>query len=217
METLIYRFTYPAILLLLVGGGVGVPVPEELVVLTSGVLVGQGRAELIAAGLACYLGVLTGDLLLYLIGRQAGPKVLEQRHFRRLFSPERVRRIEEKVTRHGALTIVFARFVAGLRAPTFLVAGVSRFPLRRFLVADALAAAVSVPLVFFLGFHFGARVTPVLERIGAWEHMLAAVLLAAILLWTAIGWWRRTHDHKRSTLRLPHSWRAEGRRAPGRS
>lgn len=191
METLIFRFTYPAILLLLVGGGLGLPVPEELVVLTAGVLAGQGRVDLFAAGLTCYLGVLAGDLLLYTIGRRAGPRVLERRHFRRLFTPERVRWIEERVQRHGALTIVLARLTAGLRAPTFLIAGVSRLPLRRFLLADAAAALFTVSLVLLLGYHFGTRVTPVLRRIGAWEHTVVAILAGATLLWMLVAWRRR--------------------------
>ncbi len=191
METLIFRFTYPAILLLLVGGGAGLPVPEELVVLTAGVLAGQGRVEVLAAGLTCYVGVLAGDLLLYSIGRYAGPKVLEQRHFRRLFTPERVRWIEQRIQQHGPGTIVIARLTAGLRAPTFLICGISRVPLRRFVLADALAALLTVPLVTFLGYHFGVRVTPVLHRVGVWEHTIVAVLASAILLWMLVAWRKR--------------------------
>jgi len=63
-----------------------------------------------------------------------------------------------------------ARHVAGLRAAAFLTAGMARVPFWKFILADAGAAAVSVPFVFALAYFFTDQIGAILadvHRVGA--------------------------------------------------
>src|SRR5206468_4289329 len=50
--------------------------------------------------------------------------------------------------------LLFARLTPGIRAPIFLFAGISRLPLIRFIIADAIYAVPGVTFLWFLGYLF---------------------------------------------------------------
>ena len=77
-------------------------------------------------------------------------------------------------------TVATARHVAGLRAAAFLTAGIARVPFWKFLVADAAAAAVTVPLTFALAYLFTNRVTAILADVHRVEHWVALAALIAV-------------------------------------
>jgi membrane protein DedA with SNARE-associated domain len=52
-------------------------VSEDLTCITAGALVASGRLALFPATAACFAGILTGDLLLYVSGRIVGPRLLQ--------------------------------------------------------------------------------------------------------------------------------------------
>ena len=65
-------FSYPAVILLLVLCGLGVPLSEELIVITGGLVVARSGGSLPGMMLAAYVGMLIGDSLLFRIGRPRG-------------------------------------------------------------------------------------------------------------------------------------------------
>jgi len=169
-------FSYPAVILLLALCGVGVPLSEELIVITGGLVVARSGASLPGMMLAAYVGMLIGDGLLFRIGRTLGPRALAQRHLQRLMPPARQERLRAVFARHGAWALFFGRFLPGVRASLLLLAGASGFPVGRFLLADASAALISAPLLTWLGYRFGSGV---LARV---EGSLRGLLLAALAL-----------------------------------
>ena len=108
--------TYLGVFALLLAGGLGVPIPEELPVVAAGVLSREGLAQWWLALPVCVLGVLSGDVILYWAGRHWGERVLSWRPVRWVLSPERERRLKGAYRRHAVKTIVIARHVIGLRA-----------------------------------------------------------------------------------------------------
>src|SRR5262245_13869588 len=124
--------------LALVFAGLGVPLPEDLVLLTGGVLAHQGFARLDWLIIILYAGVLTADILLYSFGRRFGDLILQSPRITRLLTPARRERIERYFARYGNRTIFLVRHLAFLRAPTFLMAGVMKMPGWQFLFWDGL-------------------------------------------------------------------------------
>jgi membrane protein DedA with SNARE-associated domain len=76
LVTLLTRLSYLALFGLLVAGGLGVPVPEELIQLTAGYLARRGTLALLPAMAFSWLGLVTGDYLLFRMGRRVGPALL---------------------------------------------------------------------------------------------------------------------------------------------
>jgi membrane protein DedA with SNARE-associated domain len=195
------RFSYPAVFLLLLSAGLGVPISEDLVVLTGGTVIARTHGSLVLMIAVVYLGKLSGDFCLFRIGWRLGPHAVESRHFKRMLTPDRVAKVDRFFGRYGVGAVILARFLPGLRAPTYLVAGISRFSPWKFVAADGLAALVSAPLVTWLGYHFGDRALEWMEHSGRWMALAGgAVVLAAL----AVGiWWHRRKRPRASLTRPP--------------
>ena len=157
METLqgfVEHFTYLGIFAVLLLGSLGVPIPEEMPIIAAAVLSHAGLARWWLALPVCLLGVLSGDMVLYWVGRQWGEHVLNWRPVRLVLTPKREQWLQAAYRRHALKTIVTARHVMGLRAAAFLTAGIARVPFWKFVVADAGAAALGVPFGFGLAYFF---------------------------------------------------------------
>ncbi|MGZ3457177.1 MAG: DedA family protein [Archangium sp.] len=151
-------FSYPAVFLLLTLCGVGAPLSEELVVITGGLVVARSGASIPLMVLAAYLGILAGDSMLYRIGRSLGPRVFSHPKLSKMLTPSRIELLQKLFARRGAVAVFLGRFLPGLRAPAFLLAGATGLPYRRFLVADGAAAWIPALGMTWLGFRFGPTV-----------------------------------------------------------
>ena len=176
------QFSYPAVLCLLIACGLGAPLSEELILITAGLVAAQGHGHLGAMIAVAFIGTLGGDFSLYTIGRKVGPRALSNKRLTKILTPARVAWIEGHFHRYGSFTLFAARFLPGLRAATFLVAGVSRFRLFKFLLADGLAALISAPLLTWLGYRFGVSVLQDVKAASRWILLGAALLVVALMV-----------------------------------
>jgi membrane protein DedA with SNARE-associated domain len=194
LQELFARFTYPAILVTLLLGSLGVPIPEEMPIVAAGILSHEGLARWWLAVPVCLLGVLSGDVVLYWTGRRWGERILRWRAVRWVLTPERESRLTAAYRQHAMKTVATARHVAGLRAAAFLTAGIARVPFWKFILADAGAAVVSVPLAFGLAYFFTDQIGAILadvHRVERWLALAALVGLAGGLVVHVVRWNRR--------------------------
>jgi membrane protein DedA with SNARE-associated domain len=188
------QFTYVALVAVLAAAGLGVPVSEDLTLLLGGGLAAREVTSFWPTLLCGYSGVLLGDVLIHHWGRRIGPAAYGHRIVRKHLSPSRQEKLREHFARHGFWTIVVGRHTPMLRAPIFFLAGASHVPLWKFALADAVSAAVTVPLVVTLGYYFAEH----LHEIRAGIHHVQWVIAAVVVLSLA-GWWlwrrrRRTRE-----------------------
>jgi membrane protein DedA with SNARE-associated domain len=148
-------FPYIKIFGMLFGSAFGLPIPEDLALIIAGFWISSGHSDAVAMVLVCYLGVLTGDLIIFRAGRMAGPAIFRRRWIRSRLKSKRLRKLRKGLSERAFLTVLVARHVFYLRTVTFLLCGAVRMPFARFLFADAVAALVTVPLVVGLGYLFG--------------------------------------------------------------
>jgi membrane protein DedA with SNARE-associated domain len=192
VEGWIAAFSYPAVLVLLVLAGFGAPVSEELVLLAGGIVTATQKSSLPLMAVTAWVGVLAGDSALFRIGQKLGPRAARLRSLRRVLSTEWLERVNHHFARHGALTIFVVRFCTGLRAPAFVAAGMSGMRYRRFLLADALAAAIHAPLLVWIGWRFGAVALDDVKAAVRWILIAILALAGALLAARAIR--RRRRD-----------------------
>lgn len=176
----IARFSYPAVFLLLAGTGTGLPIPEDVVLLTAGTICSTGHGLFFVMVPIAVLGVFTGDTILFRIGAKLGPKVIEHPKLRTVLTPARVAAVRARLDKYGAWTIFLARFLPGVRAPTFLLAGSMGVTQRRFWMADGAAACVFVPVMVWLGFRFGAEALPYVKRFGSYALLVVAAVAVGL-------------------------------------
>jgi membrane protein DedA with SNARE-associated domain len=152
------HFIYAGLFLILFFCGLGLPIPEEITVLTGGFLINLGFTRFYPTLAAVFVGVLTGDMALYSIGRRWGHGIITYRHLRKIFSEERLERVRHFFREHGSKTIFIARFISGFRVAAFLAAGTMGVKPGKFLFLDFLAALIAVPLLLCLGYYFGEHI-----------------------------------------------------------
>lgn len=180
---LIERFTYAAIIGVLLLCGLGLPLPEEVPILTSAILSQSGHLRPWWALGACMFGVMIGDTIMYFLGRRWGTHVLDHRLSRKLLTVERQAIIATYFDRYGAWIIFAGRFLPGIRAALFLSAGTMRVSFLTFFAMDGAAALLSVPLSFWLAYYFTKTLENVLD-VQKHFHIWAIVLLSGgMLIW----------------------------------
>jgi membrane protein DedA with SNARE-associated domain len=182
MEGLLSHFGYAAILAALTLGGLGVPVPEELTQLTAGALAHEGILDVRFAIPAVWAGILIGDSILFLLARRHGPRLLGSRPARRVLTPARRKRLESHFERHAFWTVVVARHAGGVRFAAFALAGASGVPFSTFILADALSALVSVPLVVGAGWFFWEHLSEARRGVRLVELAILAVLAVGLAI-----------------------------------
>lgn len=191
---LIERFTYAAIIGVLFLCGLGLPLPEEVPILTSAILSQTGHLKPWWALGACMFGVMAGDSIMYYLGRRWGNHVLEHRLSRKLLTVERQRAIQAYFAKYGAGIIFGARFLPGIRAALFLSAGTMNVTFWTFLAMDGAAALLSVPASFWLAYLFTDKLQDLLN-LREHVHLWAIGFLAlGLLLWLVLHrFWEKRH------------------------
>ena len=172
----------PFFLLLLCG--VGLPLPEDIVLVVAGMLAQDDGRSWIPTAMLMYLGVLAGDSIIFLLGRRYGARLLAWEGTHHLFPPRKQARVQQLFDRHGSIVLLIARFLPGLRAPTFSTAGAMKVGYLKFLAYDGVAAFVSVPVFVWFGHWLWAKFDDDIHQLNAalsrteWFGVLIAVSLA---------------------------------------
>ena len=182
-EELIGQLGYVGIALILVLGGLGLPIPEEAPIILAAVLTRNGQMSGPVAIATCLVGVLLGDFVVYFLGFFYGEKVLSLPLTRRLLTRQREAQIKGYFHRHGFKILVSGRFVPGFRTAAYLTAGILKLPPLKLLLTDLVAASLSTSLMFGLGWLFAHRIQKGIRDVQQWLTLLAALGVGGFLLY----------------------------------
>ena len=184
-------YAYLAAFLVLLGCGLGIPIPEDITLFTMGILSYYGLADLWVSIGVCLFGVLFGDSLIYFIGRRYGEALTQKGIFKKLLPPDRLAKTREMFAKKGNSVIFAARFMPGLRAPTYFSAGVLHLPFRIFFLYDGIASLISVPLLVSVTYIFGDQVHKVIQIARQVQHGIVFIIIFVILLIAKYFWSKR--------------------------
>lgn len=162
---------------------------EDLACIGAGLLVAQGLIGFISATLACFLGFMVGNVLLYWAGSALGHACLHRRPVSWLLTSEQVQRSMEWFRRRGAAVVFFTRFVPGTRVASYFTAGVMDIGFPRFLLYLTVSTAIWVPLLVGGASLLGSRVLELFDTFEKWA--LPAVVGVALLAWLVTRAWKR--------------------------
>jgi membrane protein DedA with SNARE-associated domain len=163
--------------------GLGVPIPEDVSLISAGYLAHLGKVDLHTVFVVCFAAVLGGDSLAFTMGRVFGTRILASRFGHRYFNPKRQRRVRAYFRTYGSKVVFIARFLPGLRFSIFLSAGMLHVRPYVFIVYDSMAALLSVPFLVYLAYYFGDKIDNVIKWARRSEYgILALVVVAALFV-----------------------------------
>lgn len=185
------HISYLGIILILVLSGAGFPVPEELPVALAGVASKMGQLNPTLAFLACLVGALGGDTVMYAVGYIFGKNVLRDHPLMaRFLTREREEQIERQLNRHGVKVFLVARFLPGFRSAAYLTAGILHVSFWRFLLLDVICALAVIGLTFGVSYVFADQIVSVFGWIRRLETG-AAISVGLVLLCALVYYWDR--------------------------
>jgi membrane protein DedA with SNARE-associated domain len=177
----------------------GIPVPGETVLIAGAVYAGAGRLSIVVVWLVAFVAAVAGDNIGYVVGR-AGGRPLALRYGRYVFlTPERQDKAEAFFARHGGKVVTVARFVEGLRQANGIIAGITGMRWRKFLIFNALGAALWAGLWVTLGDLAGQHIGTIYTEIT--RYSLYALIAAGIVVLALAA--RHVVRHRRARRPVP--------------
>ncbi|GMU62388.1 MAG: DedA family protein [Myxococcales bacterium] len=191
-------FSYLLVLGILLLCGVGLPVPEDVSLILGGSLVYQGKAQLFFMMVVGYVGIILGDSIMFALGRRFGSQVgVKQGGFlSRIITPAKRARVEELFKKHGEKVVMVARFLPGVRAPTYFTAGSVGMKYSHFLFFDSVAALASAPAFVYLGFRFGGELEYLLQQIRKGQRGVLLALAVLVVVGFFVSRWRSKREKR---------------------
>jgi membrane protein DedA with SNARE-associated domain len=176
LEPALNHYGYLAVVGLVLIEDFGVPVPGETILILAAVYAGTGRLNIALVGLLAFCGALLGDNLGFAIGHFGGRRLAE-RYGRYVFlTRERLDRATSFFERHGGKIIVVARFVEGLRQANGIIAGTTGMRWARFLLFNAIGAALWVATWTSVGYLSGSHLNTIYDTATRYSTYLAIAL-----------------------------------------
>jgi membrane protein DedA with SNARE-associated domain len=185
LEPTLNHFGYLAVVGLVLIEDFGVPVPGETVLILAAVYAGTGRLNIGLVALLGFCGAVLGDNIGFAIGHFGGRRLAE-RYGRYIFlTPERLEKTTGFFDRHGGKIIIIARFIEGLRQANGIIAGITRMHWARFLIFNAIGAALWVLVWTSVGYFSGNHIDTIYNDATRYSTYLAIALGALLLVYIA--------------------------------
>jgi membrane protein DedA with SNARE-associated domain len=176
LEPFVRHYGVFAVSLILAFEALGAPVPAETLLIFASVLARRGEMSLPALLIFGWAGSVLGDNVGYVIGRTLGRATISRYGAKIGLTDARTSAIEGIFSRYGSATVLFARFFSILRQLNGIVAGTLGMSWWRFLLFNAIGAALWVAVWVFATAYFTEH-TEVIARLANHTQAVAAVLV----------------------------------------
>jgi membrane-associated protein len=160
---------------------VGFFLPGDSLLITAGLVAATGLLNIWWLNVLLIAAAIVGDSVGYAIGARMGPRLFT-RPKSLLFNPRHVERTRVFYARHGAKTIVIARFVPLVRTFAPVVAGVAGMEYRRFLLYNVAGGVGWVTSMTWAGYLLGHTVPNIGEHI----HIVVVIIIVLSLIPIAV-------------------------------
>jgi len=150
--------------------------PGDSLLFTAGLLAAQGFLHFGWLLMLSFVAAVAGDSVGYWFGHQVGPKIFA-REDSWLLKKHHLLSAQKFYERHGAKTIVLARFVPFVRTFAPIVAGAARMPYATFIIYNLLGGFLWTVGISSLGYFLG-NLPAVHSR---YETVIILIVLASLL------------------------------------
>jgi membrane protein DedA with SNARE-associated domain len=181
---------YYGLALLVLIEGFGVPAPGETAIIVAAGYAGHGRLNIVVVAIVAFLAAVVGDSIGFWIGRAGGRRlVLRFGRFVRL-TEARLTRAEQFMSRRGPIVVAAARFIEGLRQLNGVVTGVTGMRWPKFVLFNAIGAALWVGAWTTAGYLAGDHIKAIEATVHQYQWYAIGAGVLVIAGWIAIHHFR---------------------------
>lgn len=188
----------------------GLPLPEEVTIVALGLLVHMGAYPLqyppppgvevqplnmYTAMAVCFFSIMISDTIVYWIGRKFGASPTVHKLFRKFLGENSLERARTMIHKHRFLVPAIFRFTPGVRFPGHLSCGMMGISIWTFLLADGVAALISVPTQVYLFARYGEVILSTIKEV---KHYALIIALIALALYLAVKLKQKVFGKKES-------------------
>src|SRR5512139_3019308 len=177
----IYAYGYPGVFALLMLGIVGLPVPDEWLLVFSGYLVFRGYFHAAPALAVAVLGSISGISMSYGLGRTLGNTFVRRYGHRVRLTEEKMRSVQAWFDRAGRWGLLVGYFIPGVRHMAGFAAGTSKLRYPAFATFAYAGAFVWSSIFVAVGYYFGKEWTETGQTIHR-DIVIGVALLAFLIL-----------------------------------
>lgn len=179
------RYGYVLLFVFVAADQMGLPLPAMPALMAIGAMTHSGSLDLLPAIGVAVLAALVSDLIRFRLGRRWGGRFLGLLCKISMEPDSCVRRTEDLVSRHGARSLLFAKFLPGFHVAAPPLAGMIGVSPGRFLLFDGMGALLWAGLLIGLGRLFGQPLLVAVEEYSAWGGGALAVLVVGLVIFLA--------------------------------
>jgi membrane-associated protein len=181
--TLISHYGYAALFFCLWLGIVGLPIPDEVIVITGGVVSSLGLLQTIPAFIVTYLGVVSGLSIGYGLGRFLGTPILNKLKKKKNID-KYLTKSYDLINRYGSYSILISYAFPVVRHIVPYLLGIGRMPFGRYTLFSYTIGFIWTLGFFLLGRLFGKHT----EKIGIAIHDYGLIVLGILAIGSVIVW-----------------------------
>jgi len=178
----VQQYGYLALFFLLWLGIIGLPIPDEVVVMTGGFVVALGILQPLPAFFITYTGVIFGLSIGYVFGKVMGIpslKYLEQKKNMSKYTNQANRLFD----RYGSFSLVLGYFFPVIRHIVPYIVGMAKMPYSKY-AALSYSTGFAWTLVYFtIGRYFGNNINTIANFLTQYKLVLVGIfLIGGVLL-----------------------------------
>jgi len=182
---LVQQYGYLALFFTLWLGIVGMPIPDEVIVMTGGLVTALGFLNPVPAFIITYLGVISGLSLGFILGQRFGAPVLD-RLVQRKKAATYLTKAQAMLQQFGHYALPLSYFLPVVRHLVPYLAGIGKMSYRKYAAYSYTTGFLWTLLYFILGRLFGNNIDKIahLVTVYGW-YTLTFLFVTGLILWSA--------------------------------
>jgi membrane-associated protein len=183
---LIEHYGYLALFFALWLGIVGMPIPDEAIVMTGGLVTTLGLLNPIPAFILTYMGVISGLSLGYILGNRIGVRILNRIIKNKQSTKRYIFKSQDILEKFGQYALVISYFLPVVRHLMPYLVGIGKMPYPKYALYSYSTGLIWTLIYFFLGRLFGDHIEQLgilVEKYGWYTLGLSVIVLVVLRLY----------------------------------
>ncbi|GAF14813.1 alkaline phosphatase like protein [Bacillus sp. JCM 19046] len=182
VKEFIIQYGYFGVFFTLVAGILGIPIPDEVLLISLGYLSYIDYFHIIPTIIVALIGSFVGMSLSYFLGIKLGAPFLEKYGPKFYLSIKRQNHVSQLLQKHGKWIVLLGFFIPGVRHLTGYLSGISRLHYSTYAILTAIGSLLWAPLFIFSGYALGIRWLDIRESVLSHKMLYMSVFFSLFIL-----------------------------------